>query len=467
MEILDILQKLRDEAMSLGVEFADFRFVEQEFDSIELEDKKVSKVRNSSVFGVGIRVLVDGAWAFASVNSIDIDKLRNSLDLAIKKAKATREYVDLIGVVAKVEPTIDKVKAPYKIDPRSIPIKEKMKKLIQWEKDAIAIAPYNYFNSYCNYIDQYWKEIVCNTFGTLLENEIIRVKSFAVCIAKEGDIKQRGFSFAGGVGGYELLERLNSEDFGVRAAKDAIELLSAEPSIAGKFPVVLDNTIIGLFTHEAFGHNAEADLVQGGESILRGKLNTQIASPLVNIIDDATLEGKHGTFLYDSEGTPAKRTVLIENGILKGFMHNIETAGRAGVEPTGNGRAQDHRYPPIVRMSNTFIEPGEMTLDELLKPIDLGVFIQGFGGGYVYVERGQYTCTARRSWMIRNGELAEPLRDVRISGMTLETLMNIDGLSKDFAIKEPGTCGKNGQGMPVDNGGPCVRVKEMVVGGQR
>ncbi len=461
-----LLFRIRDEAKRRGVSFADIRVVEKEVTTIEMEDGRVNKVLKNITFGTGVRILLEGAWGFASTNSIDEYQLNRCLDEAIGMAKASRNYLDTIGEVAKIEPVVDKVSVRPKIDPRGVPIEEKIKRVMKYERDARGVDN-RLVNTRFLYTDEYQKEIVCNTFGTFLENEITRTKTLAFVVAKEGNVRQQGFSFAGRVGGFEVIEELKSEDFGIRAAKDAVELLKAEPAKAGKFPVVVDNSIVGLFAHEAFGHNAEADLVQSGGSILKGKLGQRIASPLVTIIDDATLENTHGYYLYDSEGVPGQRTILVENGILKGFMHNLETASKQGVKPTGNGRAQDHQHRPIVRMSNTYIAPGELTFEELLRDIDEGVYVQGFGGGYVYPERGQYTCSARRAWMIRNGELREPLRDVRISGMTLETLMNIDGVSKDFNIKEPGTCGKDGQAVPVDNGGPFVRVKEMVVGGLR
>ncbi|MHC5039058.1 MAG: TldD/PmbA family protein, partial [Planctomycetota bacterium] len=180
--------------------------------------------------------------------------------------------------------------------------------------------------------------------------------------------------------------------------------------------------------------------------MLGGKIGETVASPLVTIVDDPTLREGHGFFLYDSEGTPAKRRVIVEKGILKGFLHNLESAGRAGEAPNGAGRAQSHRHLPLVRMSNTFIEGGDTPFETILKGIDLGVFLKGSSYGYVFVERGQFTVAAQKAWMIRKGEIAEPLRDVAASGMTLETLQRIDAVGNDFLIERSGgSCGKGGQ----------------------
>ena len=241
---------------------------------------------------------------------------------------------------------------------------------------------------------------------------------------------------------------------------------TASRAPSGKFPVVLHPSITGLLVHEALGHNAEADHVFNGESIIEGKLNQEIASDLVTIIDDATLPRLSGSYPYDSEGTPGQKRVIVENGVLKCYMHSLETAARFGVKPNGSARAMDGHCSPIVRMSNTFIAPGELTFEEMLKDIDEGIFMAQGHWGYVFCERGQYTCHAGEAWMIRNGQLGEHLRDVSFSGMTLETLMNIDAVSQDLEFLLPGMCGKSGQWMHVNGGGPYVRVREVVVGGQ-
>ena len=285
-------------------------------------------------------------------------------------------------------------------------------------------------------------------------------------VASDGKTLQKGSGRVGEPVGFELIERTGPDEFAGKAARTALSLLSASTPPAGKFPVIFHPSVTGLLTHEAIGHNAEADHVLSGSSIIEGKLGDKIASDLVTIIDDSTIPGKWGSFEYDSEGIPGARRVIIENGVLKGYMHSLESAAKMGVSPNGSARAQDYSNRPIIRMSNTFIEPGTSTFEDLLSGIDLGVYLMGGEYGYVFCERGQYTCHAGEAYMIRNGELAEPLRDVSVAGMTLETLLNIDAVCSDFEMKMPGMCGKNGQGMYVDNGGPHIRVKELVVGGQ-
>jgi TldD protein len=222
-----------------------------------------------------------------------------------------------------------------------------------------------------------------------------------------------------------------------------------------------------LFTHEALGHNSEADIVMEGGSILEGKLGSRIASDLVTITDDSTLEGVWGSYKYDSEGTPGRRRVVVENGVLKGYLHSLETAAKFNTEPTGSARAQDFGCRPIVRMSNTGIQAGNKSFGELLKGIDHGIMLSEGLGGYVSPEKGQFVFSAGEGWIIRKGELAEHIRDVNMSGILLETLMKIDGVSREYEMPTlKGFCGKDGQTMPVGAGGPYVRVKELMIGGQ-
>jgi TldD protein len=284
-------------------------------------------------------------------------------------------------------------------------------------------------------------------------------------VASDGDNRQSGYESVGRLEGFELIERTKPEDVGAAAAKRAVDLLSARPAPAGEFPIIFDHTVTGLFAHEVFGHNAEADLVWSGESIIADKMGQRIGSDLVNIIDDATIAGAWGSYYYDSEGVPAQKRILVENGILKNFLHSLETAARFGAVPNGAARSDGSQSRPIVRMSNTFIAPGKTTLEEMVAGLDSGILLKGGLSGYVSTETGQFTCRAAEGWLIKNGALHERLWDVAVSGMVLEALANIDAVGSEFHLASPGTCGKNGQGAPVDNGGPHIRVKRLVVGG--
>ncbi len=461
----DLLQSICDKAKRHGASFADARVFESEQTGIMRQDGRADKLSQSTSSGLGIRVLKDHAWGFASVSNFDRDSAFEALSSAIAMAEASAVRSEE-AVVAEVPGIQDEIHAKPQIDPRSVGVERKMARIESYEQAAMKAAGEKLSNSIVNYWDIVHRETICNTLGACIVDESVRTFLSAMITAKDGGVLQRARARVGEPIGFELAEKTTAEEFTVKAANMAVSLLTASPPPAGKFPVVFHPSITGLLTHEAIGHNAEADHVLSGTSIIGGKQGEKIASDLVTIIDDSTIPGKWGSFVYDSEGIPGMRRVIVDRGVLVGLMHSLETAARMGAQPTGSARAQDYGSRPIIRMSNTFITPGESTFEELIGGIDEGVYLKGGEYGYVFAERGQYTCHAGEAYMIRNGQLAEHLRDVSVAGLTLETLMNIDAVSSDFEMQMPGFCGKNGQSMYVDNGGPHVRVKELVVGGR-
>ncbi len=466
MAIKEQLERLRDSARSGGVQFMDARYMEKESTGIELQDGRTERLTQGLQRGVGVRVLVEGAWGFASTTRLEWGEMERCLESASGMARASGQRVAEPGAAAKAEASVGEVKAVFELDPRSVSVEKKVSRLGLYHKEAEEAGKGKLANVIISYGDTYSREIVCNTLGTLVDNEQVRVRALAFVTAKDGNVLQSGFKSVGGTGGYEIVERTEPRELSVDAAQSAVSLLSAKRAPAGKFPVIFHPSITGLFVHEAVGHNTEADLVFSGASIVAGKLGEKVASELVTIADDSTVKKLNGSYEYDSEGVPGQRRVIVENGVLKTYLHSLETAARFGTKPTGNGRAEDAHSAPIVRMSNTFIERGERSFDEMVAEMDEGIFLERGQWGYVMTERGQFTCNAHQGWLIKGGKLAEPIREVCVSGMTLEALMDIDAVSREFEIDMPGTCGKAGQAAPVHGGGPYIRVKELVVGGQ-
>jgi TldD protein len=461
-----LLENIRDKAKRRGVQFMDVRLFEEDSTTVMVQDRKADKVSQGKSSSVGLRVLMDGAWGFASTDVMDSRSLDHCLQAALEMAKASTVRVAHPGAVAEIQPVVDVVRVEVEKDPRSVPLEEKVKRVLDYEKAGMDCARDKLCNTIVSYRDTWTRETICNTAGTLIEQETIRTAIQTVMTAVEGPVRQMAHEAFSEQVGFELLDRISSKVFTEKATQRAVSLLSARRAPSGKFPVVLHPSITGLLVHEALGHNAEADHVFNGQSIIEGKIGEQIASERVTIMDDATIPRLNGSYRYDSEGVPGQKRIIIESGILKSYLHSLETAARFGVEPNGSARAMNGHCPPIVRMSNTFIAPGELPFEEILKDIDEGIFMKGGHWGYVFSERGQYTCHSGEGWMIKNGQLGEHLRDVSFSGMTLETLMNIDAVSKDLEFLLPGRCGKSGQGMHINAGGPYVRVKEVVVGGQ-
>ncbi len=462
----EYLERIRDEAKRRNVQFMDVRLFQEDSTTVTVQDRKADKVSQGKSLAVGLRVLMDGAWGFASTDVVDSHSLDQCLQAALEMAKASTVRVAHPGVVAEIQPIVDTVRAEVERDSRCVPLEEKVRRALNYEQAGLDCARDKLCNSIVSYRDSWTREVICNTAGTLIEQETIRTGIWAAMTAVEGAIRQMAYEHFAEEVGFELLDRVSPEEFTEKAAKRAVSLLSARRAPSGKFPVILHPSITGLLVHEALGHNAEADHVFNGESIIEGKLGEQIASEHVTVVDDATIPKLNGSYRYDSEGIPGQRRIIIQNGVLKGYMHSLETAARFGVEPNGSARAMNAHCLPIVRMSNTFIAPGELTFEELLKDIDEGILMKGGRWGYVFCERGQYTCHSGEGWMIVNGQLGEHLRNVSFSGMTLETLMNVDAVGKDLEFLLPGMCGKSGQGMHINAGGPHVRVKQVVVGGQ-
>ncbi len=463
----DILDWLIEKAKERNCEFAEARYVSKRGSYVRAQDGKIEELSSGETRGVGIRVIVNGKWGFASSSSLEQKALLSALESAISSARSLREGKGERAVVKEVEPIEAEKELKCKIEPADVAEEDKARMVLEWEREAKGVNPDLIVNTVCWLSDTTREEEVHNSLGTKVRSRLVHTSASVFVASAKGEVRQTGVERVGGAKGYELVENLSPENFSLKAAQKAISLLSAKPPIAGTFPAIVDPSVIGLFVHEALGHNAEADAVWAGASIIKGKEGQEIASPCVTIIDDATIEGAFGFFFYDSEGTPAQRTTIIEEGRLVGYLHSLETSAKMDALPTGNARAEGYEVPPIVRMSNTFMAPGDWSFEEMLQEMREGVYLKGGRWGYVFPERGQFTFNVEEAWLVKDGELSEHLRDVSMSGMTLETLKKIKGLSRDFKLASPGYCGKGGQTAFVDDGGPFALIEEITVGGRR
>ncbi|MEO1444855.1 MAG: TldD/PmbA family protein, partial [Cyanobacteria bacterium J06635_11] len=282
--------------------------------------------------------------------------------------------------------------------------------------------------------------------------------------ARNGEKIQTGRETIGSRRAYE--DVLNLEDK-VKAAGDrALRALTLPPAKGGLYTVVIDPILSGLFVHEAFGHLSEADMIYENPDLRETMtLGRRFGPKTLQIFDGAAPVGHRGSYAYDDEGTPATTTQLITDGVLTGRLHSRETAGALGETPTGNARCLNYHYSPLVRMTNTWIERGTTPVSELFTGIETGIYARNWIGGETNGEL--FTFTAGEAWMVRNGQMAEPIQDVTLSGNVFSTLANIEGIGNDFYWDESGGCGKGGQsGLAVGCGGPSLRIKDVVVGGQ-
>jgi len=420
---------------------------------IVMKDGKVQEITSGNNWGGCVRVLKNGAWGVSFTTNPG--KMEDAGKSALKLANALDNDVKL----ADIEPTQDNVKSKAKLKLQDVSLDEKKESMSAAEKAANLET---IVSTTVNYVDGEGTTIFVNSEGTELQIEESRVALFMNAVAASDGIIQFGHKSTGGAAGFEVIQKEDLEKFGRVTAEKAIRLLKAELPPSGKFPVVMDPELTGVFIHEALGHASEADLILQNDSILKGKMGTQIGSSLVTIIDDATMDA-FGYYPYDSEGVKTRKNILVKDGVLRSLLSSRETASQLDITPSGNARSVVGDQP-IVRMSNTYLKPGELKFEELIEDMDSGIYLKGSRGGQVDTGKGVFQFNAAESFLIEDGEVTNPLRDVSLSGNILEMLLKVDGLGSDFKMGV-GFCGKSGQTVPVGDGGPHVRVKEATVGG--
>jgi len=416
----------------------------------ELEE--IGRIRS---FGGNVRALVRGGWGFVSFN--EPSKLRKRVEEAVSAAHHVGRETSML---AEVPPVVDRVRLEAKKDPRAIPLATKKEMLDRYNERMLSVEGVTSTN--IMYSDSHKQVVFASSEGSYIEQERIDVVSrLSATARKNGDVQQASMSL-GALNDFSYIEAL--DEIARHLGERAVELLSAPYVKAGTYPVVLDPILAGVFCHEAFGHLSESDFVYENERMKEIMvLGRQFGQPHLNIVDGAAVPGLRGSFRYDDEGVPAQETDLIREGILVGRLHSRETAGKMGERVTGNARAIDYRFPPIVRMTNTYIEPGNMSFEELIADIDEGVYARNWFGGTTSME--MFTFSAGEAYMIRNGKVAELLRPVKLTGNLFTTLMNIDALGNDMDFNQGGGCGKGGQmPLPVSNGSPHIRIQDVVVG---
>ncbi|MEM3161556.1 MAG: TldD/PmbA family protein [Candidatus Bathyarchaeia archaeon] len=427
---------------------------------LTVKEERVEATKEGIENGVAIRVLVNGAWGFASIGTLRTEPVIEALLDACKMARTASSSVKNPIELAKHKAFEDKVVAKTRKNPVQIPIEEKISTTTEIAR-TIMMFDRRVKGSTIDYLDSVGTTYFMNSEGSYIEQDRIYVWTRVTATAREGDILAFSREEVGSTAGYEIFDSETPDLIGERTAKRAIDQLRAKPPKGGKFKAVLGPNVLGVFVHEAFGHLAEADLTLSG-SIIMDKIGKKIASDQVTIYDDGTIEGAFGSFKYDDEGVPAQKTLLIKNGVIVGLMHNRETASKFKVKPTGNARAEDYRVEPIIRMRNTYMAPRDHTLEELLEDVHFGYYFKSFRGGQANLD-GTFQVGIQEAYEIVNGEIGEPVRNASISGNTLGTLRKVDAVGKDFELW-PGRCGK-GQTAFVCDGGPHIRVKEVIVGG--
>jgi TldD protein len=457
----DLLSKIAGIAIQkFGAEYAELRAQNLSKTMFTMKEKRVEASNQGMENGVALRVLVKGAWGFASIGSFNTEVLAEAVSDACSMAKIAGSKLKRPIKLAETKIIEDRVQIKPKKNPSEIDIKEKIK-----TATMIAETALNFDNRIksctIDYLDLTGTSHFANSQGTYIVQDKIYIWSKMTTSAKQNGIFTFSREEIGSTSGYEVFNIETPEMLGTKLAKRAISQLTANPPKGGTFPVVLGPNVVGVFVHEAFGHLAEADLALSG-GVLANNIGRKIASDKVTFYDDGTIDGAFGSFKYDDEGVPAKKTLLIKDGTVEGLMHNRETALKFNSDPTGNARAEDFRVEPIIRMRNTYMAPMDYSFEELFEDIKMGYFFKSFRGGQANLD-GTFQVGVQEGYEIVNGKIGKPIRDASFSGNTLETLLNVDAVGKDFELSA-GRCGK-GQTAFIGDGGPHIRVNEVVVGG--
>ena len=452
-EYYNLFEKIINKT-SKKVDYIDIRLGIGDNTSILMKDGNVDEVNTGMSLSARIRVLNNGAWGFA--NTTDLSKIEEITETALTLSNSLKGDVSL----SENDIVKDKVKIDTKIPIKDVSIEQK-KEVMSEASSAATIDKVN--STTVSYTDSESKELFLNSEGSEIEVDTTRVRMALNASATNGEIIQFGHGSIGGVKGFEIISERDIEEFGRNIGDKAVRLLDAKPAPSGQFPVIADPELTGVLIHEALGHAVEGDLILQNDSILKNKMGTQIASDIVNIFDDASLKEGFGYYPYDVEGVKTSPNQLVKDGKLISLLNSRETASKLGMKSSGNARSLIADQP-IVRMSNTFLQPGDNSFEELLEDIDNGIYLKGSRGGQVDTGKGIFQFNAAEGYLIENGEIKTPLRDVSLSGNILETLKNIDAIGKDFKLSV-GFCGKDGQTVPVGDGGPHTKILNALVGG--
>ncbi len=454
-----ILNKAIKRALQRGGEYADVFVESRRGLSIQLEDGKIEKLSQGIDAGVGIRVIHNGRTAYGYTNELTKDSIYTLAEQVSKAAKG--EIKDKELDLRKIRPEVE---FAVKIPPDEVPTEKKVR--ITKRADELARKYSDKIKQVMVvYRDTIQSVRIANSFGVLADDTRIYTLALVQVVAVENGVIQTGYEPIGGLIGFELFDETPVETIAETAAKRAVMMLAARKAPGGRMPVVISSEAGGTMIHEAIGHGLEADLAGQGLSVYSGKIGEKVASELITVIDDATIPYKRGSFQFDDEGTPSQKTVLVEEGILKGYMYDVLHALKEGKKSTGNGRRQSYQHKPIPRMTNTLIAPGRHTPEEIIKSVDKGLFVKKMGGGQVNTINGDFVFEVQEGYTITNGKIDEPVRGATLTGNGPSVLQSIDMVGSDLGFSI-GTCGKDGQGVPVSDAMPTVRIPEIVVGGE-
>jgi TldD protein len=455
-----VVSRVLSSALTAGGEFAEVFAEDKRSTSAVLDDGRIEELSSGRDRGAGVRVISGDTTGYAHTSDLSESGLLAAAEAAGAAARRGGGGSTVVGL----ERQASRHPSMVAIQPEDVAKAQKVE-LLRRADEAARSSNGSVSQVSARYGDSRRKILVANSDGLLAADDQVR-SLFSVGVVASGDTgMQTGRQSVGHTIGFELFDRYEVEDLARTAAGRAVTKLSARPAPSGTMPVVIGAGGGGVLFHEACGHGLEADLVSKGASVYKGRKGEKVASPLVTLIDDGTVADEWGCFGIDDEGSPAQRNVLISDGVLTDYMYDVTRARKEGRPRSGNGRRQSYQHLPMVRMTNTFLANGTDDPAGIIAGTDRGVYVAQLGGGSVNTATGDFVFGMWEAYLIEGGEITEPLREGNLIGNGPRVLLDIEALGDDFAMGSPGTCGKDGQGVPVGDGVPTLRVAALTIGG--
>ena len=462
MQYLDekLADRLLAEALARGGDFAEIYGERAESTRIPLDEDKIQSAEARQALGVGVRVIHGERQGYAYSDDLTPEKLLEAARVAAYIAEGGKT-IEPVAVSRRTGPDY----YPIRVAPSRTAIQDKVQIVLRANAAAREYDP-RVRQVQVGYIDSIKDILVANSDGLYITDHQVMLRLHVRVLAVEGGESQMGSHGGGGRIGMEFFEREAPECLAVEAARQAILQLGAAEAPAGAMPVVIDNAWGGVWLHEAVGHGLEADFNRKRTSIYSDRIGEKVAGALCTVVDDATVLNARGSINIDDEGVIGQRKVLIENGVLKGYMQDRLNATLMQAASTGSGRRESYQCIPMPRMTNTFLEPGEHTPDEIIQSVSHGLYAKNFSGGQVDISNGNYVFNVTEGYLIENGKIGRPVKNATLIGNGPKDLAKVTMVGSNWALdKGIGTCGKDGQSVPVGVGMPMILVSEITVGG--
>jgi TldD protein len=454
----DVLERVLTASLAKGGEMAEVFAEDRQISSAILDDRRIEELSSGRERGAGIRVVIGETTGFAHTADLTESGLLAAAEAAAAVARRGGGRTETVGLPARQSAPEHDFVLPSEVE------KSAKLELLSRADDAARSAGAAITQVQVGYGDSRRRVLIASSEGMHSEDDQIRTRFNVSCVATGDTGMQTGFESIARTEGFEVFGRFAVEEIARIAATRALGKLDARPAPSGELPVVLAGGSGGILFHEACGHGLEADHIVKDASVYVGQVGEQVASALVTLVDDGTVGGEWGNYAVDDEGKAAARNVLIENGVLTDYLWDWLRARKEGRPSSGNGRRQSYQHLPMVRMTNTFLLAGKENPDELVAQTPKGVYVAKLGGGQVNTATGDFVFGTSEAYLIEDGKITSPLRDANLIGNGPEVLRRIDAVADDFAMM-PGTCGKDGQSVPVGCGQATLRIGGITIGG--